>query len=143
MAGFLKNIMFSMGAANIRKFLAPARRSPAYLFCGVFFLVIAWSGFQYGAFLFYCAPALISIIQFFYPTQIGWFLVFTPVLAGSGFYIFIGAQDVFAMLTGSRPNIFVNAADSVLFGAGILLLIGLAVWLWFQRPRRELANTKL
>jgi hypothetical protein len=100
-----------------------------------FFLFALW-GYQYGAFPFYFIPGLICIVQFFYPTLLGWFLIFCLYLIGSGLYIFVVLKDIFKMIGGQRSGIFVDLSDTVFFCILILLIFVLAVALIKLRPVR-------
>ena len=98
-----------------------------------FFLFALW-GYQYGAFPFYFIPGLLCIIQFFYPTLLGWSFIFALYILGSVLYIFVVIKDILKMIEGQRSGIFVDFDDTVFFGILISLIIVLAVALIKWRP---------
>ena len=100
-----------------------------------FFLFALW-GYHYGAFPFYFIPGLICITQFFYPTLLGWFIIFCLYLIGSGLYIFVVIKDILELIGGKRSGIFIDFDDTVFFCILISLIIILAVALIKLRPVR-------
>lgn len=101
-----------------------------YLAASLPFLLFAAWGAEYGAFWIYLAPAVLCVVQFFFPTRLGWGLV--TVLYGGAVVLYAGlaVADLWRLATGEPLDLF-DADDSVWFLVMLaflyVLLVGLVV----------------
>jgi len=105
-------------------------------YCVIAFFLFALWGYHYGAFPVYFILGLICVTQFFYPTLLGWFILFCLYLIGSGLYIFVVIKNILELIGGKRSGIFIDFDDTVFFSILISLIIILAVALIKLRPVR-------
>jgi len=98
-------------------------------------ILFALIGSNYGAFLPYAVLASICLTQAIYPTLLVWALSFGVFAVGAIVYAFALAQDLFRVLRGQTPSIFLNPYDTGAFVFLLTLLIALSVGIWFLKPR--------
>ena len=83
-----------------------------YLAASLPFLLFAAWGAEYGAFWIYLAPAVLCVVQFFFPTRLGWGLM--TVLYGGAVVLYTGlaVADLWRLATGEPLDLFLDADDS-------------------------------
>jgi hypothetical protein len=113
-------------------FFARMQKSMVYLFCGVFFLAVLFLGSEEGGIAF-LIPALISFAQFFYPTFIGWVLVFLPVSVMSLLWLYGLVIGIIKMNLYPKPGASSDIDYSLFFILTALISTLLSVWLWNLR----------
>jgi hypothetical protein len=102
-----------------------------YLASSLPFLLFAAWGAEYGASWIYLAPAALCVVQFFFPTRLGWGLV--TVLYGGAVILYTGLAlaDLWRLATGEPLDLFLDADDSAWFLVMLaflyVLLVGLVV----------------
>jgi hypothetical protein len=80
-------------------------------------------------------PALLCLVQFFYPTIFLWGLFFIIFLSGSAVYCFLFLFDIYKLIIGLRPSALLDVDDSVVFILLLAILIGITFVLFVSRPR--------
>jgi hypothetical protein len=98
--------------------------------------LFALMGLQYGAFFVYFGLGIICLWQVFYPTLIGWAFILLVFMGGASLYLIETVKDIIKIVSGERPNIFVDFDDSMFFGIVILLILVVAVVLIKAKPVR-------
>jgi hypothetical protein len=111
-------------------------RSAAYLVCALLFGIGAVAGFEYGALIPYLVPVALCLLQFAYPTPVGWASISALVAIATGLMLFALVRDVAGILGGRQPSVFLDLGDSVVFAGLNVLLIFLTLWLYRVRPRK-------
>jgi hypothetical protein len=102
-----------------------------YLAASLPFVLFAAWGAEYEATWIYLAPALVTVVQFFFPTRLGWGLV--TVLYGGVVVLYTGlaVADLRRLAIGESLELFLDADDSVWFLVMLaflyVLLVGLVV----------------
>jgi len=80
-------------------------------------------------------PALLCLVQFFYPTIFLWGLFFIIFLLGSAVYFFLLLSDIYKLIIGLRPAALLDVDDSVVFILLLAILIVITFVLFVSRPR--------
>lgn len=109
-----------------------------YILGSITLLLFALWGWEYGAFMPYLPIAALCIVQCFYPTMIGWGILFCVYLTGAGMYLYIFFRDLFQLIIGSKSatSILVDLDDSIVFITLIGLIMVIAFSLYKIRPRK-------
>jgi hypothetical protein len=113
-----------------------------YLAASLPFVLVATWGAEYGATWIYLVPALVTVVQFFFPTRLGWGLV-TALYGGAvALYTGLAVADLWRLAIGEPLDLFLDADDSVWFLVMLaflyVLLVGLVVsspWSKKRHPR--------
>ena len=98
--------------------------------------------YEYGAFLLYIIPALLCLVQYFFPTIFLWGLFFTIFAAGSAIYSFLIISDIYKLIIGVYPSLLLDVNDSAAFILLLAILVGITFVLFTSRPRLSLTNGK-
>jgi hypothetical protein len=108
-----------------------------YMLAAIPLLFFALWGWEYGAFFLYFSLAALCLIQYFYPTILGWVILFSIYMAGAATYLYVYFKDLFQLLRGvkSGNSIFIDWDDSVVFTILIALIVAIALNLYKKRPR--------
>ena len=109
-----------------------------YILSIVPLLFFALWGWEYGAFLLYFSPAILCLIQYLYPTILGWLILFSIYLAGAIVYLYVYFKDLLQLILGTKSgdSIFVDWNDSLIFTVLIALIVAIALNLYRKRPRQ-------
>jgi hypothetical protein len=102
-----------------------------YFFAALPFFFFGLWGWEHGAFLFYAAVGLFSILQMLFQTFFGWSVMFGLYLVHVTMYTYLFTSDVFL---GSN-DVLVDTDDSVVFIIFYIFILTLFVMLWRVRPR--------
>ena len=114
-----------------------------YLVAAIPFTLFALIGIEYGAFPMYIVPAVLCIVQFFYPNIFLWGLFFAALTAGAAAYSFALIKDVIKILNGQNTGVFVDADDAVGFLLLVAILILLAITIFHTRPNLTIKKKEL
>lgn len=112
-----------------------------YLLAAIPPLVLGIGGWSYGAVWFYFLLSAGCFVQWLHPTRGGWLGVFLLYLAGSLGLAYLFAIDLLRISTGHRPTTLVDRSDTVGFALIFLVLLGILIGLWIQRPHRASRST--
>lgn len=117
------------------------RYSWLYLAAAVPFLLFALLGSEYGAFWIYSVPAIVCVVQFFFPSRIGWFLITALYATGAVLYTWSFAADLWRVTTGESTVLFFDPDDAIAFfvtlGVLYFFLLALVASPWFRRARQR------
>jgi hypothetical protein len=91
-------------------------------------------GAEHGALMLYAPLAAICLIQFFFPTVLGWGFVLLLYGAGSIVYIYTLGKDALKVVRSQQPEVFLNAYDSTFFLILVAVLVALTIVLVRNRP---------
>jgi hypothetical protein len=103
-------------------------------------IIFALIGANYGAFVPYAVLAGICVIQFVRPTLLGWGVVMLVFAVGASLYLYTATADLVRLARGQQPQLFLNPYDTAAFTALIVLVVAVAVGLFFLRPRRSVPS---
>lgn len=99
------------------------------------FLFLALLGIEYGAFFMYIVPSVLCVIQFLFPTLLGWFIVLALYISACAVYGYVLGIDVLKLLNDQRPDKLINGTDATVFIVGFIVLLAISVVLWAARPK--------
>jgi hypothetical protein len=91
-------------------------QDPIYLAAAVPFLLLALGALFYDSAGLYFAAVVLCVAQFVRPTRVGWILITGAYALVTCLFVYGFAYDVVSLVRGRRPNILVDADDSVVFG---------------------------
>jgi hypothetical protein len=97
---------------------------------------IGVGGMEYGTVWFYSIPVGICLLQFIFPTPVGWGTIFGLFAAATAAMFFGVVRDVVRLAVGQSPSMLVDLDDSFAFVLFTAVLCGITTWLFFARPRR-------
>ena len=106
-----------------------------FLVAALPFLFLAVLGIEYGAFFMYLVPSVLCVIQFLFPTLLGWFIVLVFCISACAVYGYVLAIDVLKLLSDQRPDKLINGTDATVFIVGFAVLLAISVILWVARPK--------
>jgi len=112
------------------------RRKWLYLVATLPPLLFALWGWEYGAFFPYLTLAVLYVVQFFYPTMFGWFILLLPYLCGTFAYGYRFVTDLFDLIGGSKSTVsmFLGVEDSLVFTTIVIFLVLTTVGLSRIKP---------
>lgn len=108
-----------------------------YLLAAFPIIAFALAGWEYGAFPLYITPAVLCLVQYFYPTVCGWFVFFSIFCIGSAAYFWLLFTDVIKIFVGDRPRALLDADDSFVFILLVILLCAITYGLFKLRPTKQ------
>ena len=114
---------------------SPKKRRWIFLVAFVLFTLVALIGADYGAFLIYMVPAMLCILQYFYPRILVWGILFVIFLLGSVMYSCLLIADIYRLVVGVRPWTLVDVNDSVVFILLSAIVVGITFVVFVSRPR--------
>lgn len=107
-----------------------------YLLVAGLAIVVAMAGAESGAFIQYFLVAAFFVVCFVYPTILGWWIAFLSCISASAVTLFVAVRDIKESIAGSRPNVFVDASDSIGFLIWLGILLTTSYLVWRMRPMR-------
>lgn len=109
-----------------------------YWVAAVTFVLTAMYGWEAGAGPMYCGLAAVCAAQFFYPTRLGWWVVFSVFAIASAYYLYALAADLALPASGAARSILVDRSDIIAYLIWVALLIGVVWLLWRMRASRTM-----
>lgn len=108
-----------------------------YLVGFVPWILIAIIGAEYGAFWFYVIPAILCLVQYFFPTILLWGVCFFLYLVPIIYYLNYLLADIYRLLVGIRPTAMVNYVDSLVFITFEIVLLLVTYFIFLSRPKNS------
>jgi hypothetical protein len=108
-----------------------------YLVAGIPFISFAIAGYHYDAFFTYLIPALLCLLQYYYPTIFGWIVFVLVYSLGSCGYLFLLIKDIIRYVEGKRTEILIDFGDSLVFISLLLLILIITFLLFRVFPPRD------
>ena len=139
MAALYFGIEMDLSNAKLLKSMFVRRKQELrwiYLVAAFPFIAFAIAGWEYGAFFLYITPAVICLIQYFYPTVIGWLFFFSIFCVGTAAYLWLLLTDVVKLFAGKRPSALLDCDDSIVFILLVILLSAISYGLFKIRPKK-------
>jgi hypothetical protein len=109
-----------------------------YWVAAVPFVLTAMYGWEAGAGPMYFGLAAVCAAQFFYPTRLGWWVVFSVFAIASAYYLYALAADLAPPASGAARSILVDRSDIIAYLIWVALLIGVVWLLWRMRASRTM-----
>jgi hypothetical protein len=103
-----------------------------YLAAAVPFLLLTLAALFYDSAGLYLAAVVLCVAQFVRPTRVGWILITGAYALVTCLFVYGFAYDVVSLARGQRPNILLDADDSVVFGT---IAAGVAALTWMLAKR--------
>jgi hypothetical protein len=105
-----------------------------YLVAAIPALLIGLYGEEDGALFPYALVAAIITVCFFYPTLIGWSLVFAAYCVASALTIYAVLRDMIRVAAGNAPGVLSDTLNTLVVIVWIGLLLTVTLLLWMIRP---------
>jgi hypothetical protein len=96
------------------------------------FLLFAFGGAPYGAFLPYAALAGLCILQIVVPTLALWCVIFAIYFLGGGAYLYVLVKGLLPSAQGSASNL--RNIDGAAVAALTTVFLALVFFLWRAKP---------
>lgn len=114
----------------------PEPRRWGYFIAAIPLMVAAIYGWEAGAALPYLLAAAVCAAQFFFPTKVGWWVVFLGYLGATVAYTYVLGADLFRLARGSAAHILTDTSDAIAFAVWVTLLALVTWMLWSMRRAR-------
>jgi hypothetical protein len=125
---------------NILAMLFERRSQPArwlLVVAAIPLILVALVGVQYGAFWPYAMLAGVCVLQFGYPTMVGWGICLAIFVGGAIVYAFALAAEIVRVASSQPPRIFLNPTDTAVVVALFAILVLLCAGLLVIKPKRR------
>jgi len=101
------------------------RRRPVYLLCALCLLPLALVAAEYGAGVPYFVLVAACVIQFVYPTVLGWGIVAVVFGLLCSALVFVIGRDLIGFAVGWQPHVLLDADDAamVIFLATVVTVL--------------------
>jgi hypothetical protein len=112
----------------------PIQGSWIFLIAAVPWVLTALFAYEYGGFYFYIVPAVLCLVQYFYPTRFLWGCFFGIFTLAAVVYTGFFAVDLVRIIIGAQPDVFVDLDDSVMVLMFWSVLVFVPLFLFTHRP---------
>ncbi len=122
---------------------AAARWPWVYLLAAIPALLTALYGYEDGAFVPYVVAAGVIAVCFFYPTLIGWWLIFVAYCVASSLTVYTVIRDLIWIVAGQTPGVLSDTLNTLVVIAWVGLLLTVTLLLWMIRPWWKLPDRRM
>ena len=109
-----------------------------YWIAAVPFALTAMYGWEAGAGPMYFVLAAVCAAQFFYPTRLAWWAMFSVFAIASAYYLYALVADLAPPPPGAARSILVDRSDIIAYSIWLALLVGIVLLLWRMRASRTM-----